>query len=123
MNIAMRWMGVISLLLAATLSASEPPVSLRLSTGAGQAPMGVLIMTRVQPDERNRGLCLRWESEDVEGQACWQFTGHENALELRQTYPLRDLPAGNYVFIAILMRDGGNIRSAPVTLRVMGGEV
>ena len=95
---------LLGVVLALFFSAAEPaPLGVVVEGPVYRfEPSSVRVRIRVQPDPSNRGLLVKLLSEDYETSSYEQLDG-ESAPIIRWK-DFRDIPAGNYLVIAALIR-------------------
>lgn len=115
---------LLALVLSATLSAAPPP--LKISTPrnltVGSAPLFIRLAITLEPDARNRWLCLyvrqvRGGSE--EKTSCWDVQADKEA---RTTWKdIKDLGAGEWDIVAAILRnDEQSVMSNRIHFTVIG---
>jgi hypothetical protein len=112
---------LLMLLAVLAIAASPQPLTIDVSPRIGRAPQDIHIKTRVQPDERNRALCLVVDGPQYRS-SCWELPG--KAAPITTDTWLKDFPGGHYAVAVVLSRleDGKRVditRSVPVC--VIGG--
>lgn len=97
-------------------------MDVHLPGSVASAPASLNVRITIQPDSRNRWGCFGWQQVESGAQShsgCWSIEG---VAEAKTSYRLvRDLPAGEYVMQAWIIRnDETRINSIPRTFKVIG---
>ncbi len=93
-------------LLTTSLYAAPPAIQVTVPTGIGNAPYSLRLRITLEPDPRNRWVCLyvrQTRGGAQEHNSCWDVQAEREA---RTTWRLiKDLDAGEWTFIAAIMRN------------------
>jgi len=116
---------VASLLIAVAIApsiAAAPPIRIDSRQLTGSAPAYFRIRLTLEPDERNRWVCLRWHQTtggQQEKTSCWSVQAEQEA---RTTWKeLKELPAGKYAVVAYVVRNDEQAQlSNTLSLTVIG---
>lgn len=92
------------------------PVEIKAPGNAGFAPASFRIRVRIEPDERNRKACVGIDAESFYRSSCWDVDG-DSAPTTWVDY--RDVPAGEFVIVAALVRSDGSVARATATITVL----
>lgn len=106
----------------ALVATAAPPIALDTRSQLASSPGYFRLRITVEPDARNRYLCLQWvqtRSGNAEHTGCWEIQAER---EPRTTWKdLKELPAGKYAVVAWVIRnDEQKSLSNPLTLIVTG---
>lgn len=105
-----------------TATAAVPPIKIDSRQHTGIAPAMFRVRITLEPDARNRYVCLQWvllRPGYAEHTGCWEVDAeHEQKTTWKE---LKDLDAGKYAVTAYVIRnDEQAILSNPLTLMVTG---
>lgn len=104
-------------LLALALLAPAPDVSIAVEGRYGFEPATVRLRVRVEPDSRNRGLAYGVDSADFVSSSWEDLPGERAPITRWATY--RDLPAGEYIAYAEVVRPANGNRKADTRFRIL----
>ena len=94
-------------------------LTLKLSATVARAESDVLVRTRVEPDERSRGLTIEWVADDLSGGLHTIELDGENAA-ITHHYALKRMSPGQYLVTATLRLTGGKEIRRTSQLTVVG---
>lgn len=102
-------MSILSVL-AFVFATNPTPCTLRVAPYLGFAPLLVHMVLTIEPDARNRSVCLFYLSDvGDERSSCWELDGaHAPRISTREA----TITTGRYEFGLVLYRAGSEIRSA-----------
>ena len=103
-------------------SSSRGPLTVTLSAHIAPEPAQVVVRTRIEPDDRNRGLLIQWWNEDgIGGSHAISLDGHR--APLRHDCAIKSMTAGEYLVTATLTRMDGQqvLRATRIIVVPEGG--
>lgn len=106
----MKVVGLAALLLWAA------PITLTSPDHFAFAPATVRVTIRVEPNETNRLVCLEYDGGQW-ARSCWDHVGADAPLSYRRE--LRNLPAGEYVAAATVVRADRSYNTATVEFNIL----
>lgn len=115
---------LLSLLLSVTLCAATPAIRIKLPLErvVGAAPLSLRLAIYLDPQERNRWVCLyakQTRNGSQEKTSCWEVQAEHEALVTWRD--IKDLSAGEWVIAAAVLRnDDSSTLSNRYTIQVTG---
>lgn len=104
-------------LLVVALLMAPPSVGLSVSPHFSSHPTRVRSTITIEPDERNRGACLVWDSDIGEaGSHCWDIEGTSFPRHTEFNNTLEQ--PGSYEFVLQLERTNKVLQTSPQTVEV-----
>jgi hypothetical protein len=89
---------------------ARPAVNVLVNPRVSPAPATVLVQVLVEPNDHNRVLMLEADSGDYYTSSTEQLDGDNSSLV--HPFKFNELPAGNYVLTARVMRSDGQVVGA-----------
>jgi hypothetical protein len=118
----LRSIVAVAIALCPVVATATSPITLDSRVLIGAAPAWFRVRITLEPDARNRYLCLQWQqirSGNAQKIGCWSVDAEREPRTMWKD--IKDLAAGKYVVVAYVIRnDEQRSISNPVTLTVTG---